>query len=147
MYKLSTFIILIFILMKIVRNLIINVVICSVLLYVFNYYKFWIEIEFLSNAWNSLIWTIWMFLILWFIFWVFNSPIKWILKTLSCPINFLTLWLVSLVINVLVFYLFAYVVNNIIFPWEVVVHLGSILQTVILSFVMAVGISILNKIL
>lgn len=133
--------------MRIIKNLIVNVVICSVLLYVFNYYKFWIGIEFLSNAWNSLTWTIWMFIILWFIFWVFNSPIKWILKALSCPINFLTLWLVSLVINVLVFYLFAYVVNNIIFPWEVVIHLGNILQTIILSFVMAIWISILNKIL
>lgn len=132
--------------MKIIRNLVVNVVVCSVLLFVFSYYNFWIKIE-LSNTWGSLIETIWIFISLWFIFWVFNSPIKWILKTLSCPINFLTMWLMSLVINVLVFYLFAYVVNNIIFEWEVAVHLWNILQTLILSFVMAVGIAVLNKIL
>lgn len=133
--------------MKIIKNLIVNIVVCSVLLYVFSYYKFWINIEFLSGVWDSLIWTVWIFLALWFIFWVFNSPIKWILKTLSCPINFLTMWLMSLVINVLIFYVFEYVVNKIIFPWEVAVHLWNILQTLILSFIMAVGIAVLNKIL
>lgn len=133
--------------MKIIKNLIVNIVICSVLLYVFNYYQLWIKIEFLSDTANSLIGLIWIFLVLGFVFWVFNSPIKWILKTLSCPINFLTMWLMSLVINVLVFYIFAYVVNNIIFKWEVAVHLWEIRQTVILSFIMAIGISILNKIL
>lgn len=146
MYKLSTFIV-ILILMKILKSLVVNVVICAILLYVFNYFQFWIKIDILSDAWNSLIWTVWVFLSLWFIFWIFNSPIKWILKTLSCPINFLTLWLVSLVINVLVFYLFAYVVNHVIFDWEVAVELKWLLQTLILSFVMAMGIAVLNKIL
>ena len=133
--------------MKIVKSLIVNIVICAVLLYVFNYYQLWIKIDFLSDSANSLIGLIWIFLVLWFVFWVFNSPIKRILKTLSCPINFLTMWLMSLVINVLIFYIFAYVVNNIIFKWEVVIHLWAIWQTVILSFIMAIGISILNKIL
>ncbi len=147
MYKLSTFICNTINIMRIVKNLIVNIVICSVLLYVFNYYQLWIKIDFLSDNANSLIGLIWIFLVLWFVFWVFNSPIKWILKTLSCPINFLTMWLMSLVINVLVFYIFAYVVNNIIFKWEVAVHLWAVWQTVILSFIMAIGISILNKIL
>ena len=133
--------------MKIIKNLIINIIICTVLLFVFNHYQLWIKIDFLSDTWNSLIGMVWIFLALGFVFWVFNSPIKWILKTLSCPINFLTLWLMSLVINVLVFYLFAYVVNNILFQWEVSIQLWQIWQTVILSFIMAVGISILNKIL
>lgn len=142
----STFIIFVLKVMKIIKNLVVNIVICSVLLYVFNYYQLWIKID-LAGASNSLIELIWIFLVLGFVFWVFNSPIKWILKTLSCPINFLTMWLLSLVINVLVFYVFAYVINNILFQWEVTIQLWNILQTIILSFIMAVWISILNKIL
>jgi len=80
------------------------------------------------------------------IFRIFNSPVKWILKTLSCPVNFLTLWLASIAINVLVFYMFAYVVNTFL-DGEVVVKLWEIRQTLILSFIMAISIAILTKIL
>ena len=135
------------ILMKIIKSLVVNIVICWALLYLFNYYQLWINIEFINNTTqNSLIDLIWVFLILWLIFRIFNFPIKWILKTLSCPINFLTLWLLSLAINVLIFYLFAFVANNLL-NWEIVVHLWTVLQTLILSFIMAIWFSILKKIL
>jgi len=133
--------------MKIVKNLIANIVVCWVLLYVFNYFSLWIKFSFSNPATeNSIISLIWIFLILGFIFRVFNSPIKWILKTLSCPVNFLTLWLASIAINVLIFYLFAYVVNNYLDLW-VVVKLWEIRQTLILSFIMSIWITILTKIL
>ena len=134
-------------LMKIIKSLVVNIVICWALLYLFNYYQLWINIEFINNTTqNSLIDLIWIFLILWLIFRIFNFPIKWILKTLSCPINFLTLWLLSLAINVLIFYLFAFVANNLL-NWEIIVHLWTVLQTLILSFIMAIWFSILKKIL
>jgi uncharacterized membrane protein YvlD (DUF360 family) len=65
---------------------------------------------------------------------------------LSCPVNFLTLWLASIAINVLIFYLFAYVINNYLDRW-VAVKLWEIWQTFILSFIMSIGITILTKIL
>lgn len=133
--------------MKIVKNLIANIVVCWILLYVFNYFSLWIKFSFSNPATeNSIISLIWIFLILGFIFRVFNSPIKWILKTLSCPVNFLTLWLASIAINVLIFYLFAYVVNNYLDLW-VAVKLWEIRQTLILSFIMSIWITILTKIL
>ena len=133
--------------MKIIKNLIANIVICWALLFVFNYYSIWIKISFSNpSIENSIISLIWAFLILGLIFRIFNSPIKWILKTLSCPVNFMTLWLASIVINVLVFYMFAYVVNNYL-DWGVVVKLWEIWQTVILSVIMSVGITVLTKIL
>ena len=133
--------------MKIIKNLIANIVVCWILLYVFNYFSLWIKITFSNpSVENSVISLIWAFLVLGFIFRVFNSPIKWILKTLSCPVNFLTLWLASIAINVLIFYLFAYVVNNYL-DWEVMVKLWEIWQTLILSFIMSIGITILTKIL
>ena len=133
--------------MKIIKNLIANVVICGTLLFLFNYYSIWIRIDFTNpEIQESILTLIWAFLILWFVFWVFNSPIKRILKTLSCPVNFLTLWLASIAINVLVFYIFAYVVNNYL-DLGVSIQLWQIWQTLILSFIMAIGIAILTKIL
>ena len=133
--------------MKIVKNLVANVVICGALLFVFNYYSIWIKINFADpQTQQSIITLVWAFLILWFVFRVFNSPIKRILKTLSCPVNFLTLWLASIAINVLVFYLFAYAINNYLDLW-MTVQLWEIWQTLILSFIMAIWIAILTKIL
>ena len=133
--------------MKIIKNLIANIVVSWVLLYVFNYYSIGIKISFTNpEIWNSIISLVWTFLVLGLVFWIFNSPIKWILKTLSCPVNFLTLWLASIAINVLVFYMFAYVVNNYL-DLGVSVQLWTIRQTLILSFIMAISIAILTKIL
>ena len=133
--------------MKIFRNLIANIVVCWILLFVFNYFSLWIKFTFSNpNVENSIMSLVWMFLMLWLVFRIFNSPIKWILKTLSCPVNFLTLWLASIAINVLIFYLFAYVINNYL-DWWVVVKLGQIRQTLILSVIMSIGITVLTKII
>jgi len=132
--------------MKIIKNLIANVVVSGLLLFVFNYFSIWLKISFSNpEIEKSIVSLIWTFLLLWFAFWVFNSPIKWILKTLSCPVNFLTFWLASILINVLVFYMFAYVVNNYL-DWWVIVKLWEIWQTLILSVIMSVGITVLTKI-
>ena len=131
--------------MGLIKKLVVNIVISAVLLFLFNYYQIWIRIEILNSP-DSIVNLVGIFLVLGLIFWIFNSPIKWILKTVSCPVNFLTLWLLSLVINVLVFYLFAYAAN-LFFEWELIVQLWAIWQTLILSFIMAIGTSILKKIL
>ena len=132
--------------MKIIKSLIANIIISWGLLYVFNYYSIGIKIDFVDpEIQKSIITLIWTFLVLGFVFWIFNSPIKWILKTLSCPVNFLTLWLASIAINVLVFYLFAYVVNNYL-NWLVLVKWWAVWQTLILSFIMSICITILTKI-
>ena len=133
--------------MKIIKNLIANIVVCWILLYVFNYFSLGIKFTF-SNPTieSSIISLVWIFLMLGLVFRIFNSPIKWILKTLSCPANFLTLWLASIVINILIFYLFAYVVNEYLDRW-VTVKLWEIWQTLILSFIMSIGITVLTKIL
>ena len=133
--------------MNLIKSLIANIVVSGALLYVFSYYSIWIKISFANpEMWSSIITLVSTFLILWFIFRVFNSPIKRILKTLSCPVNFLTLWLASIAINVLVFYLFSYAVNNYLDLW-VTVQLWAIWQTLILSVIMWLWITVLTKIL
>lgn len=133
--------------MKLIKNLVANIIVSGALLYLFNYFSIGIKISFSnSEIENSIVTLVLTFLALGFVFWIFNSPIKWILKILSCPVNFLTFWLASIVINVLVFYMFAYVVNNYL-DWGVVVKLWEIWQTLILSFIMSIGITVLTKIL
>ena len=133
--------------MKLIKNLILNIVISAALLYACDHYWLWIKIEFLNQSTDTIsVSLIWTFLLLWLIFWLFNSPIKRILKTLSCPVNFITLWLASLAINVLVFYMFAYFANQF-FDWELLITLWEIRQTLILSFIITIGTTILKKIL
>ena len=138
--------------MNIIKGLIVNIVVNWALLYFFSWMN-WrsdtvigIVIKFCEEISNSIPKVILAFLILWFVFRVFNSPIKWILKTLSCPVNFMTFWLVSLIINVLVFYMFQYVVNTY-SNWQINVELWAIWQTLILSFIMTICAWILTKIL
>ena len=150
--------------MKLIKNLVSNIVISGALLYFLSWMNWqltwpdWnptnigIKIDFtkigtkinLPDMWNSTISLILAFLILWLIFRIFNSPIKWILKTLACPINFLTLWLASIIINVLIFYLFEYFVN--LYFWEGTIVLWEIWQTLILSLIIAISTAILTKI-
>lgn len=136
--------------MKIIKSLIVNVIVSWGLLFLFSEVLWWwegfgIKILF-ENSDGSIIKIILVFLMLWLVFRVFNSPIKWILKVLSCPVNFMTFGLVSLVINVWIFYLFQYVVNTY-SNWQVIVELKNILTTLILSFIMAICTSILTKLL
>ena len=118
--------------MKIIKSLIVNVIVSWGLLFLFSEVLWWwegfgIKILF-ENSDGSIIKIILVFLMLWLVFRVFNSPIKWILKVLSCPVNFMTFGLVSLVINVWIFYLFQYVVNTY-SNWQVTVELKNILTT------------------
>lgn len=134
--------------MKLLRSLIVNVIVSGGLLFLFGWWlwtNIGIKIIF-ENPENSILKIIIVFLMLWLVFRIFNSPIKWILKTLSCPVNFLTLWLVSIAINVLIFYMFQYFVNTY-SNWMIEVKLWEIWQTLILSFIMAICTSILTKIL
>ena len=136
--------------MKIIKSLIVNVIVSWGLLFLFSEVLWWwegfgIKILF-ENSDGSIIKIILVFLMLWLVFRIFNSPIKWILKVLSCPVNFMTFGLVSLVINVWIFYLFQYVVNTY-SNWQVTVELKNILTTLILSFIMAICTSILTKLL
>jgi putative membrane protein len=131
--------------MKLLRNLFANVVICGFLLWMFNYFKLGIEITINPALTATIFHLIAIFAILGLVFRLLNSPIKWIIQTLSFPVNILTLGLFSLVINVAIFYLFARIMNTYFSP-DVVVQLGNLLQTLILSLIMSVGITILKKI-
>lgn len=132
------------------KSLLANVIICGLLLFLFAYFELGILITFyevaipdLSITGENILALVISFATLGFVFWILNSPIKSILKVLSFPVNALTLWLFSLVINVIIFYVFAWIATT--YLPDVSIQLGNIIQTLILSFVMALGITILKK--
>ena len=130
--------------MGLIKKLLANVVICWFLLWLFSYFSFGISISLHHSANSDIVYFLTIFAILWFVFWLLNFPIKNILKILSFPVNTLTLWIFSLVINVVIFYLFTWICNTY-SDGIVVVTLGNILQTLILSFAMTLGIGVLRK--
>ncbi len=139
--------------MKLLKNLLLNIVIYSWLLWVFAYFELGMRI-FVSKIplqklplddFSSLM-NLWLtFLCLWIVFWLLNSPVKKILTLVSIPVNVFTLGLFSLVINILIFFLFEWVVNDFFAP-EIRIQLGTLLQVFILSIIMSVSSSFLRKI-
>lgn len=136
--------------MKVIRNLISNVIFCWWLLFAFAYFDLWIEIlfqnmsiaqfQFSSENIGS---VVMVFLILGIVFWIINFPIKKILSVLTLPINALTLWIFSLILNIVVFYIFQWIANT--YIADITVNLWTIIQTLILSLLMSLGLTILNK--
>ena len=122
-----------------------NVSICGFLLWLFDNFGLGISISVDPTLSATVLHLVAVFAVMGFVFWLLNSPIKWVIQKLSVPVNMLTLGLFSLVINVFIFYLFEWMINTYASP-EIVVELGNFLQTLILSLVMSTGITVLKKI-
>jgi uncharacterized membrane protein YvlD (DUF360 family) len=138
--------------MKLLRGILANILICGILLFIFAWFELGMQVYINDILLNTLpidtdmmLQLLMSFFCLGVVFRILNFPIKWIIQTLSFPVNVLTLGLFSLVINVFLLYLFARITNHYLAP-EVVVQLGNLLQTLILSLIMSVGITILKKI-
>ncbi len=122
-----------------IKNLIINVVINWIILYFIHKYDLWFKVQ--ATRYNVYM----TFLILWFVFWFFNFVLKRILKILTLPLKILTFGISSLIINVLVIYLFEYIVNT--YDFWIVVSLGTILQVLVLSFIITLSYILIKKII
>jgi len=124
-----------------IKNLIINVVINWVILYLIHKYNLWFKVQ-------ATRYDVYMtFLILWFVFWFFNFILKRILKILTLPLKILTFGISSIIINVLVIYLFEYVVNTYGAEFWIVVSLGTVLQVLVLSFIITLSYLLIKKII
>ncbi len=120
------------------RSIIIN----AVILWVLDYYQFGISIQLASSETIQIVTS---FLVLGFIFWVFNFLIKKIFKVVTFPLRILTLGLISVLINVGILYAFARFVNHN-FP-EFNIQLVGFYQTLILSVTISLAYYLLSKIL
>jgi len=119
-----------------------SVIANAIILYVVSTYipQLWFSI---SNPWGGNIYMV--FVILGTLFRLFNGTIKNIIKVLTLPFAIITLGLSSVVINIAVIYVFGYVVNT--SSLGIQVQVGGLVQTLILSSVIAFAYFILKKIL
>lgn len=74
-------------------------------------------------------------LLMGFFFWLLYQIIRPLLKFLTTPINRLTLGIAGILINLITLYLFTYIVNSLNFG--VTITLGTIVQTFVLSIIIA----------
>jgi len=124
---------------KFIRHLLLSILFYGVALYLIHKYSDgWLIIQ--ATQYNVFL----TFGILAAIFWVVNNVVKVILKVLTIPLRFITLWLFSLVLNILMMYIFEYLVNNS-SVW-VIIHLWTIIQVFILSLAVTVLAFLIKKI-
>lgn len=119
-----------------------SVIANAIILYVVSTYipQLWFSI---SNPWGGNIYMV--FAILGTLFRLFNGIIKSIIKVLTLPFAIITLGLSSVVINIAIIYVFGYVINT--SSLGIQVQVGGLVQTLILSSVIAFAYFILKKIL
>lgn len=117
---------------RFIVKLVLYVIFNAVLLYLISFYlPDWFSV-------SSTEYTVYItFLFLAIVFFLSNTVLKKILKIVTFPLKYLTLWLSTLLVNVFVLYVFEYIINTGDFGIEVV--LWSLKTT----FVMSIGISVL----
>ncbi len=127
--------------MKPLKNLLVNIVVNGAVLYcIVNYIP---ELGFkIQSIYKD---TYIIFGILGIVFWLINSVLKNILKILTLPVRLITLWLSSLVLNIIVLYIFEQTVNYL--DIGVIITLGTIVQTFILSVILSVIYFVIKKII
>lgn len=117
--------------MKIIKHFFVNIIISSVILYIFANYvpELWLTITTEYQNQNTLI----IFWVLWVLFWLIMFLLRSSIQMLALPAKYLTLWISSLVINLFMFYFFEQFINYLEVGIEV--HLGTVVQTFILSII------------
>ena len=115
--------------MKFIKHFFITIVINSVLLYIISKYVPQLGFSIHSVYKDS----IGVFAVLGIAFWITNSLLKTIVKTLTLPIKYLTLGISGLIINIILLYVFEQMINYL--DIGVTVTLGNIIQTILLSLV------------
>ncbi|HBB03760.1 TPA: hypothetical protein DCZ39_02525 [Patescibacteria group bacterium] len=86
-----------------------------------------------------------IFGILGIVFWLINSVLKKILNILTLPVRLVTLGLSSLLLNIIVLYIFEQTVNYL--DLGIMVQLGTLIQTFVLSVIISAIYFIIKKII
>jgi len=127
--------------MKPIKNLLVNIIINGAVLYAIVYYVPELGFKIQTIYKDTYI----IFGILGIVFWLINSVLKSILKILTLPVRIITLWLSSLLLNIIVLYIFEQTVNYL--DIGITVHLGTLVQTLILSVILSAIYFIIKKII
>ncbi len=129
--------------MKLLRNFIVTIAVNGAVLWFIAYKvpELWFSVDFIYHPENVYI----IFGILGLVFWLINSVLKKILTILTLPIKRITLWIFSFVLNIAILYIFEQTINFL--DLWITVHLGDIIQTLILSVIISIIYFVIKKIL
>ena len=127
--------------MKPLKHLLVNIIVNGVVLYAIVHYvpELWFKIQTIYKD------TYIIFGILGVVFRLINSVLKSILKILTLPIRLFTLWLFSLLLNIIVLYIFEQTVNYL--DIGIIVQLGTLIQTFVLSVILSAIYFLIKKII
>lgn len=127
--------------MKPLKHLLVNIIVNGAVLYaIVNYVpELWFKIQSIYKD------TYIIFGILGIVFWLINSVLKRILNILTLPVRFVTLWLSSLLLNIIVLYIFEQTVNYL--DLGIIVQLGTLVQTLVLSVILSAIYFLIKKII
>lgn len=127
--------------MKIIRNLIVNIAVNGAVLWfiVYKVPELGFNIESIYKDSYIIFW------ILWLLFWLINTVLKRILKILTLPIRIVTLGIFSFILNIAILYIFEQTVNFL--DLGVIIQLGTLVQTLILSVIISTIYFVIKKII
>ena len=127
--------------MKIIRNLIVNIAVNGAVLWfiVYKVPELGFNIESIYKDSYIIFW------ILWLLFWLINTVLKRILKILTLPIRIVTLGIFSFILTIAILYIFEQTVNFL--DLGVIIQLGTLVQTLILSVIISTIYFVIKKII
>ena len=126
---------------KFIKDILLSIIINALILFVLNYYSFWISIE--TTYENQ----IEAYLVLWFIFWIVNFWLKKIISIISFPLRWLSFWLISILINVWILYFFENFINTNYSDIARITLSWDWIKVLIVSVVVSLAYSLLSKLL
>ena len=126
---------------KFIKDILLSIIINALILFVLNYYSFWISIE--TTYENQ----IEAYLVLWFIFWIVNFWLKKIISIISFPLRWLSFWLISVLINVWILYFFENFINTNYSDIARITLSWDWIKVLIVSVVVSLAYSLLSKLL
>lgn len=131
------------------REIIISILICTLILWVANQYKFGIDIQLSENiqATQEIFKGLRVYLILGTIFWLTNFVFKKILHIIAWPLKYLTFWIITVLINIWMLYGFQELINYYFWDQAQIQILWEMIQTFILSLAITLSYRTLSKLL
>lgn len=127
--------------MKPIKHLLINIIVNGAVLYFIVHYipELGFNIESIYKDTYIIFW------ILWLLFWLINTVLKRILKILTLPIRIITIGIFSFILNIAILYIFEQTVNFL--DIGIIVQLGTLVQTLILSVIISIIYFVIKKII
>ncbi len=134
--------------MKLLFRPFFSIIAYALALYLMNSFGFLFGINFLYGAQSSGE-LIKVYLLIWIVFWLGFSVLRFFLNIITLPIQYMTLWIVWWLTNILVMYICQFIINFYLtgVHMDIISVAGVLITSVILSLVVSIVYRVLKKII